>query len=159
MRSHLATLVDDFRKHGNATAIVTYRGNRRVASSYGDLAALVDRFSAELRRREIPSGERVVLWGLNSVEWVGAFFGCVLRGVIAVPLDAAGSAEFARRVIAETKPRLVVGDALLLAQLDSATARLAFGFSAADPVYFGNDGGAQGDRAHASQCGGERGSD
>jgi long-chain acyl-CoA synthetase len=126
MRSHLATLVDDFRKHGNATAIVTYRGNRRVASSYGDLAALVDRFSAELRRREIPSGERVVLWGLNSVEWVGAFFGCVLRGVIAVPLDAAGSAEFARRVIAETKPRLVVGDALLLAQLDSATARLAF---------------------------------
>jgi long-chain acyl-CoA synthetase len=126
MRSHLATLVDDFRKHGKGTAIVTYRGNRRAASSYGDLAALVDRFSADLRRREIPSGERVVLWGLNSVEWVGAFFGCVLRGVIAVPLDAAGSGDFAKRVIAETTPRLIVGDASLLAQLDSQSARLTF---------------------------------
>jgi long-chain acyl-CoA synthetase len=126
MRSHLATLVEDFRRHGNGTAIVTYRGNRRTASSYADLAALVDRFSAELRRRQIPSGERVVLWGANSVEWVGAFFGCVLRGVIAVPLDAAGSVDFARRVIAETNPGLIVGDASLLAQLDSETARLAF---------------------------------
>jgi long-chain acyl-CoA synthetase len=126
MRSHLGTLVEDFRRHGNGTAIVTYRGNRRTASSYSDLAALVDRFSADLRRREIADGERVVLWGWNSVEWVGAFFGCVLRGVIAVPLDAAGSAEFAKRVIAETSPRLVVGDASLLAQLDSNTERLAF---------------------------------
>jgi long-chain acyl-CoA synthetase len=126
MRSHLATLVEDFRRHGNGTAIVTYRGNRRTASSYGELAAGVDRFSAELRRRGIPAGERVVVWGQNSVEWVGAFFGSVLRGVIAVPLDAAGSAEFARRVIAETNPRLVVGDAVLLAQLDSEIARIPF---------------------------------
>ncbi len=135
MRSHLGTLVEDFRRHGNGTAIVTYRGNRRTASSYSDLAALVDRFSADLRRREIADGERVVLWGWNSVEWVGAFFGCVLRGVIAVPLDAAGSAEFAKRVIAETSPRLVVGDASLLAQLDSETERLAFeDFAAALPT-------------------------
>jgi long-chain acyl-CoA synthetase len=126
MRAHLATLVDDFRRHGKDTAIVTYRGNRRLASSYAELAALADRFSAELRRREIAAGERVVLWGLNSVEWVAAFFGCVLRGVIAVPLDATGSTDFAIRVIAETSPKLIVGDALLLAQLDVQNTRLAF---------------------------------
>jgi long-chain acyl-CoA synthetase len=126
MRSHLATLIDDFRKHGNDTAIVTYRGNRRAAASYAELAGWVDRFSAELRRREIPAGERMVLWGQNSVEWVSAFFGCVMRGVIAVPLDAAGSADFARRVIAETSPKLVVGDASLLALLADSVAKLGF---------------------------------
>ena len=126
MRSHLATLVDDFRKHKNGTAIVTYRGNRRIASSYADLASLADRFSAELRRREIQAGERVVLWGLNSVEWVGVFFGCVLRGAIAVPLDAAGSVDFAKRVIAETTPKLIVGDAALLAQLNAECVQIAF---------------------------------
>src|ERR1700743_1023284 len=126
MRSHLATLVEDFRQHANDTAVVTYRGNRRTAQGYGELAAVADRFSVELRRREVSAGERVVLWGLNSVEWVGAFFGCVLRGAIAVPLEAAGSVDFARRVIAETNPGLIVGDASLLAQLDSETARLAF---------------------------------
>ena len=104
MRPHLATLVEDFRRHGKDTAIVTYRGNRRTASTYADLATLADRFAAELMRREIAAGERVVLWGQNCVEWVGAFFGCIMRGVIAVPLDAAGSLDFAKRVIAETSP-------------------------------------------------------
>jgi long-chain acyl-CoA synthetase len=126
MRSHLATLVDDFRRHGKSTAIVTYRGNRRTPSTYRDLSELAERFAAELMRREIGIGERVVLWGQNGVEWVGALFGCVMRGVIAVPLDAAGGLDFAARVIADTSPRLVVGDAQLLGQLAPETASIAF---------------------------------
>jgi long-chain acyl-CoA synthetase len=126
MRPHLATLVEDFRKRGKSTAIVTYRGNRRTASTYRDLAELADRFAAELMRREISLGERVVLWGQNGLEWVGAFFGCVMRGVIAVPLDTAGSVDFAAKVIAETNPRLVVGDAQLLGQLMPEAASIVF---------------------------------
>jgi long-chain acyl-CoA synthetase len=126
MRPHLATLVADFRRHGKDTAIVTYHGNRRTATTYADLADLAGRFAAELMRREISAGDRVVLWGQNSGEWVGAFFGCLIRGVIAVPLDAAGSRDFATRVIAETSPRLVVGDGQLLRQLGSDLSGLSF---------------------------------
>lgn len=126
MRPHLATLIEDFRKHGDDTAIVTYRGNRRLVASYAQLADLTSRFASELMRRGIGSGERVVIWGQNGVEWVAAFFGCVLRGVIAVPLDAAGSVDFARRVFGETTPRLVVGDADLLSQIDSQIERFSF---------------------------------
>ncbi len=126
MRPNLATLVDEFHRHGKDTAIVTYHGNRRTASSYRDLAELSGRFAAELMRRGIGTGERVVLWGQNSVEWVGAFFGCVLRGVMAVPLDAAGSVDFAARVVAETAPRLIVGDESLIAKLHPGMPRLTF---------------------------------
>lgn len=126
MRPHLATLVDDFRRFGNDTAIVTYRGNRRIVASYAELAGLSDRVAQFVMQRGIPAGERTVLWGQNGAEWVGAFFGCVVRGVICVPLDAAGSLEFAKRVIAETKPRLLLGDADLLKQLDDAVEKLAF---------------------------------
>ncbi len=103
--------------------MVSHRGVRRYATSYGDLAQLAGRVSAELERREIRAGERVVLWGENSAEWIGVFFGCLLRGVIAVPLDAAGSTEFADRVLVEVAPRLVFGDAELLRSLmrDSET--------------------------------------
>ena len=101
MRPHLATLVEDFRRHGAQTAVVVYRGNRRYATSYAELANLTGRFSAELGRRGIGPGERVVLWGENSAEWIAAFFGCLLRGVVAVPLDLAGSPAFAARVIAD----------------------------------------------------------
>ncbi len=134
MRSSLATFLDDFRRHGSARAIVAYRGNRTFASTWSDLAALADRFAAELMRREIPMGERIVLWGQNGLEWMAAFFGCIQRGVIAVPLDPAGAADFAVRVIADTKPRLILGDAELLQTLSPDQSRLAFeDFSATLP--------------------------
>lgn len=50
----------------------------------------------------------------------------MLRGVLVVPLDAYGSAEFAQRVTADVAPRLLVGDADLLARLGSAWPTLAF---------------------------------
>ncbi len=110
MRKHLATLVSDFERHGKQIAIVSYRGNRRVATTYAELATLAGRFSRMLADRGIVPGERILLWGENSAEWVAAFFGCVLRGVIAVPLDAAGSVDFATRVLADVTPRLIVAD-------------------------------------------------
>ena len=126
MRPHLATFVDDFRRHGGDIAIVSYRGNRKFVSSYADLAALADRFAEVLIQREIHSGERVIIWGQNGVEWIAAFFGCMLRGVICVPLDAAGGLDFARRVITETTPRLLVGDSELLQRLASSIPAIAF---------------------------------
>jgi len=120
MRPHLGTLVDDFLRHGNATAIVTYRGNRRIVASYDEVAKLASRFAAELMRRGIHKGDRVILWGHNSAQWIGAFFGCVLRGVLVVPLDAAGSIEFVQRVMGETDPRFIVADRELIAPLGDA---------------------------------------
>ena len=76
VRLHLASLVKDFRRHGAQTAVVVYRGNRRYATSYAELANLTGRFSAELARRSVGPGERVVIWGENSAEWIAAFFGC-----------------------------------------------------------------------------------
>jgi long-chain acyl-CoA synthetase len=117
MREHLASLVEEFRRHAAETAVVAHRGNRRYATKYGEVARIAGRFAAELERRGIAPGERVVLWGENSAEWIGVFFGCLLRGVIAVPLDAAGRSEFAGRVIGDVDPKLVVGDAELIAAL------------------------------------------
>jgi long-chain acyl-CoA synthetase len=117
VREHLASLVEEFRRHAAETAVVAHRGNRRYATMYGELAELAGRFAAELERRGIAPGERVVLWGENSAEWIGVFFGCLLRGVIVVPLDAAGTSEFAGRVVKDVAPKLIVGDARLLAAL------------------------------------------
>jgi long-chain acyl-CoA synthetase len=117
MRENLATLLDDFRRLGDEIAVVRYRGNRRRVTTYGELARLAGRFAALLERRGVTAGDRVLLWGENSAEWIAAFFGCMLRGVLAVPLDANGSAEFALRVAADVKPKLAVGDAALLRQI------------------------------------------
>jgi long-chain acyl-CoA synthetase len=119
MRDHLATLLDDFRRYGRQIAVVRQQGNRRRVTTYGEIARLAGRFAALLAQREIGPGDRVLLWGENSAEWIAAFHGCILRGALAVPLDAYGSADFAQRVAADARPKLAVGDALLLAQLES----------------------------------------
>jgi long-chain acyl-CoA synthetase len=126
MRDHLATLLDDFRRFDRQIAVVRFQGIRRRATSYGEIARLAGRFAALLARRGIEPGDRVLLWGENSAEWIAAFHGCILRGVLAVPLDAYGTAEFAARVAADVRPKLVVGDRLLLRQLPTEWPQLAF---------------------------------
>jgi long-chain acyl-CoA synthetase len=125
LRPHLASLVDDLRRNGRQIAIVRYRGVRRHATTYADLAMLAGRFSAELDRRGIVPGDRVVLWGENSAEWVAVFFGCLLRGVLAVPLDAAGSPDFAARVIADVAPKLILADSPRLPALPADLPQLS----------------------------------
>ena len=124
MRTHLASLVEDFRNHANETAVVSHRGIRRYPTTYGELAQLAGRFAAEVDRRAIAPGDRVLLWGANSAEWIAAFFGCLLRGVVAVPLDAAGAPEFAVRVVRDVNPKLIVGDGTLLNSLSDADASI-----------------------------------
>ncbi len=116
-RPHLATLLDDFRRYGSGRAVVNHIGNRSLPSTYLEVAELSACFAAEYARRGIVSGDRVLLWGQNSAQWIAAFYGCVLRGILVVPLDAAGDPRFAQRVIAETSPRLLVGDTALLQKL------------------------------------------
>ena len=126
MRDHLATLLDDFRRYGREVAVVRYQGNRRRVTTYGEIARLAGRFAALLAERGIGPGDRVLLWAENSAEWIAAFYGCLLRGVLAVPLDANGTADFAARVAADVTPKLAVGDALLLSQLSAAAPQLTF---------------------------------
>ncbi len=122
----MATLVADFRRYGGQIAVVTHRGNRRFSSTYAELAELSARCARAFDQAGIHPGDRILLWGNNSVEWVAAFFGCILRGIVAVPLDAAGSLDLARRVVAEVQPRLLVGDLALLRQLDATAPTLGF---------------------------------
>ncbi len=125
MRPHLASLVEDFRRNGRQTAVVRYHGVRHYATSYADLALLAGRFAAELNRRNLIPGDRVILWAENSANWIAAFFGCLLRGVLAVPLDAAGSSEFAAHVIADVTPRLILADAPRLSSLPATLSQLS----------------------------------
>src|SRR5271170_7997080 len=125
-RPHLATLLDDFRSFGHQKAIVQHLGNRRRVTTYEEIAILAGRFAALLATRNLQPGDRLILWAQNSAEWVAAFYGCLLRGVIAVPLDAYGTPEFATRVASDVRPSLIVGDATLLQTLPDTFTKLAF---------------------------------
>ncbi len=97
-RRSVVEFLDSFLRWGPECAYVQRRGYRTVRWSYRQVAETAFRFARELEKRGIGKGERVLLWGPNSAEWVAVFFGCALRGVIVVPLDEAGAADFALRI-------------------------------------------------------------
>ena len=89
-------------------AYIQRRGYRTVRWSYIEVAQTAFRFARELEGRGIAKGDRVLLWGPNSAEWVSAFFGCALAGVAAVPMDNVSAPDFVQRVFEQVNAKLLV---------------------------------------------------
>jgi len=104
--------LDDFERWGrdkdNDRAYVFPRGYRRERWSYQRVAGVAYQFARELEARNVTRGDAVLLWSPNCAEWVAAFLGCALCGVIAVPIDDAASSDFARRISTQVRTKLVL---------------------------------------------------
>lgn len=114
VRANLLSFLDDCLRRGSQTAFARRRGLRVSRWSYSRLRTAAFQFARELEARNISKGERVLIWAENCPEWVAAFFGCLLRGVIVVPLDFESSADFAARVQQQVEAKLILysGDVL-----------------------------------------------
>jgi long-chain acyl-CoA synthetase len=134
MRTTLASYVDDFLARDNQTAFAHRSGLRLNRWSYSQIGRTALRCAQDLQARKIAKGDRVLLWAANSPEWVSAFFGCLLGGVIVVPLDLQSEPEFAKRVQARVGAKLafcdvttsrLVEQGLPVIELDHLTSQIA----------------------------------
>jgi long-chain acyl-CoA synthetase len=107
-RTTILEYLGNFRRHAREEAYVHHRGYRVQRWTYGEVLANAHRFARELEAREIAKGDKVLIWGENCAEWVVAFFGCLLRGAIVVPLDKIAAPSFAQRVAQQVDARLCV---------------------------------------------------
>jgi long-chain acyl-CoA synthetase len=111
MPKTLASYLDDFQSRGNETAFAHRHGLRVKRWSYRQIAQTAMQFARELEARKIAKGDRVLLRAKNSPEWVSAFFGCLLRGVIVVPIDLQSESGFVKRVQEQVGAKLALCDA------------------------------------------------
>jgi long-chain acyl-CoA synthetase len=109
-RQSLIDYLREYPRHGRSAAFVQRSGYRMSRSSYREIAGLAAQCAREFERLGIAPGDRILLWGRNSAEWVAAFFGCILRGAVAVPMDQGATADFARRVAQQVDARLFIVD-------------------------------------------------
>ena len=107
-RESLLSLFGEFERYGNDAAFVQRRGYRREAWTYRRLAGGAVACALELKERCIRTGDRVLIWGPNSAEWAAAFWGCLLRGAIVVPMDDGATPDFARRVARDAGVKLII---------------------------------------------------
>ncbi len=101
LRTSLLSLFENFARYANDTAFVQRNGYRREVRTYADLSRSSIACAQELTRRGVQFNDHVLLWAPNSFQWVAAFWGCLLIGAVAVPLDDSSTFQFVSRVITD----------------------------------------------------------
>ena len=145
------TLLDFFHSFAGLTNdfLIYDDGFRSFRYRYCDVARTAGSFAARLRGAGLVQGDHALLWGENRPEWIVTLWGCLLAGVVAVPVDYRSSAGFLTRVAETVHARLLLageevplaefrGEAPVwrLAEIDWASAARAPDFSPKrdDPV-------------------------
>lgn len=106
----LAGYVTSLAALGDRVALVEHDLYRARSHSYGDLIGRAFAFRAELGRRGLGAGDRVVVWGRAGAAWAIAFYGCLLAGAVVVPVDAAFSLDYVVRALRHTEARLICAE-------------------------------------------------
>jgi long-chain acyl-CoA synthetase len=104
------TLLDFFADLSRAAGefIVHDDGFRTKTFSYSEVARAARGFAARLQAAGIGKGDKVIFFSENRAEWIIAFWGCLLAGVVVVPIDYRSSPDFLARVAAIVAAKLVL---------------------------------------------------
>lgn len=106
----LLNFVESYARNGEEVAVRQQRVYRTECWTYAQIAAQANRVARELELSGLAKGDAALLWGHNSAEWICAFLGCVLRGVVIVPIDHGSTVDFACRVAREVKAKVAFRD-------------------------------------------------
>ena len=104
------TLIDFFADLSQARGefLVYDDGFRSRGYSYGEVAAAARVLASRLHALGLRKGDKVVFWSENRPEWIVAFWACLLRGIVVVPIDYRASPDFLARVAAIVSARLIL---------------------------------------------------
>ena len=90
-----------------------------ITFGYRDVTGMARSFAARLRSAGIGPDHKVVLWSENRAEWLSVMWGCLLEGVVLVPVDYRSSADLALRIADIVDARaIVVGETLAAPETD-----------------------------------------
>jgi long-chain acyl-CoA synthetase len=118
------TLIDLFRDldQHRGDFLVYDDGYRVRRHSYTDVQRAARAFATRLAAAGIAKGQAVVLWGENRPEWIVCYWGCVISGIVVVPIDYRASADFLGKVASIVEARLTIsGDDVDASALDSSS--------------------------------------
>jgi len=98
----------DERIRSDAEFLVYVNQYRVQRYSYAVVRQRAVEFAERLTKAGINPGDKVLFWGENRPEWLMAFWGCLLRGAIVVPIDYRASESFLQKVSLLVNANLLV---------------------------------------------------
>jgi len=83
-------------------------GWRGWSYRYTEIGRMAGAFARRLRAQGIRKGESVMIWSESRPGWVAAFWGCILEGVVLVPLEPQTSRSLFSRIEQKVQPRALL---------------------------------------------------
>ncbi len=104
------TLIDFFRDLVSIRGdfLVYDDGYRRRAYSYDQVGRAARGFAHALAAAGSTKGDKVVFWGENRPEWIACYWGCLIAGLVVVPIDYRSSPDFVLKVRGLVDARVVL---------------------------------------------------
>src|SRR5260370_33862247 len=95
----------------DAEFIVYDDGYRGWTYRYADVAKAAHALRVRLRAHCVRKGDAAMIWSESRPGWVAALWGCLMEGVVLVPVDPQSSLGLFERIEQKSKPRVIlVGD-------------------------------------------------
>ncbi|HYZ86253.1 MAG TPA: AMP-binding protein, partial [Bryobacteraceae bacterium] len=77
---------------------IFHDGARVWRRSYRDIGRASRVFASKLRDAGIAKGDKVLVWSENRPEWLVVLWGCLLEGIVLVPIDYRASFDLVSRI-------------------------------------------------------------
>jgi long-chain acyl-CoA synthetase len=122
-RSLVAMLDNAADRYGSRVALIARQpSGQKTSTTYRELRDSSHRAALLLLSRGVSPGDRVLLIGENSPEWVLAYFAIICAGAVAVPLDHLISAEELAPICAIAEPTAALRSNAVATRLEDGIA-------------------------------------
>jgi long-chain acyl-CoA synthetase len=91
------------------SALIEPTGGDQISTlTYRALQERVHMFAGYLQQQQIAKGERLMIWSASRADWLIAYFGALLVGMVVVPLDVNTKEDFLVRIAKTTEVKFLV---------------------------------------------------
>ena len=107
------TLIELFehsaQRHAQRTVMIEPIEGGNVASiTYQELQEKVQRFAGYLQEQPFHKGDRIMIWSASRMNWMIAFLGALLAGLVVVPLDISNREDFFMKIAEATEAKALI---------------------------------------------------
>ena len=117
-----ATAVERFGDH--PALIEPAEGAGMTTLTFRALQERVQGFAGYLQQQQLTKGDSLLIWSASRIDWMAAYLGALLVGVVVVPLDVSSKEDFLTRIQGTTAAKLLITTQKQFSSLKNST--LAF---------------------------------
>lgn len=83
------------------------KGYRTIKITGKGLQEKINKTRILFSNYHIKKGDKIIIFGTNSIEWIVIYFSCIFSGIIVVPLDIMTNQSLLKKIQKQVKAKLI----------------------------------------------------